>query len=152
MNPATAEPREYPARPWVGVGAIVIRDGAVLLVKRGKPPEAGRWSLPGGSLDLGETCFEAATREVLEETGIVTEPLTVLTAVDRIDRDDEGRVRYHYLLVDVIARHVSGEPVAADDAEAAAWVPLANLPGLGIWAETSRVIDMAAEWLEQHDG
>lgn len=138
------DPRAYPTRPWVGVGAIVIHAGRVLMVKRAKPPEQGKWSLPGGSLDLGETCAEAAIREVMEETGIIAEAVSVLTAVDRIDHDANGAVQYHYLLVDVVARYVSGEPVAGDDALAAAWIPVDRLDQHGIWDETRRVILMAA--------
>ncbi|MEM6902095.1 MAG: NUDIX hydrolase [Pseudomonadota bacterium] len=136
----TDDPRAYPSRPWVGVGAIVLRDDTVLLIKRAKPPEAGRWSLPGGTLELGETCAEAAVREVAEETGIKAEALSILTAVDRIDCDEMGQVRYHYLLVDVVARYVSGEPVAADDAADAQWVDLSDLDEMAIWSETKRVI------------
>ena len=139
------DPREYPTRPWVGVGAIVLRGGQVLLIKRAKPPEAGRWSLPGGTLELGETSAEAAIREVAEETGIKAEAVGILTAVDRVDRDQAGKVRYHYLLVDVVARYLSGDPVAADDAADAQWFDLDKLDDMAIWDETKRVIREAAE-------
>ena len=138
------DPRVYPTRPWIGIGAIVLRDDHVLLIKRGKPPAAGGWSLPGGSLELGETFAQAATREVREETGITVEAGEVLTVIDRIDRDDAGRVQFHYLLVDVLAQYKSGEPVAGDDALDAAWIPLDQLDNLDIWSETKRVIRLAA--------
>ena len=139
------DPRVYPTRPWIGIGAIVLRDCHVLMVRRGKPPAKGGWSLPGGSLELGETWAEAAMREVMEETGITVEAGEVLTVVDRIDRDEAGAVQFHYLLVDVIADYKSGEPVAGDDALDAAWVALDQLDDYDIWSETKRVIRLAAE-------
>src|SRR3712207_2589394 len=83
--------REYPDRPWVGVGVIVWRGDQVLLVRRGRPPRAGQWGLPGGAQEVGETLFEAAAREVLEETGLTVRPYAVVTAVDAVNRDDDGR-------------------------------------------------------------
>ncbi len=139
--------REYPTRPWVGVGAVVWKDSEVLLVKRARPPEAGRWSLPGGAQELGETLFAAAIREVLEETGIEIAPIEVITAVDKIDTDSEGAVRYHYTLIDIAAEWVHGALNPADDVEAAQWVPLNQLGRFGLWSETRRVIELSAETL-----
>ncbi len=139
--------RLYPERPVVGVGAVVWRGGGsdeVLLVRRGRPPRAGQWSLPGGGQRVGETLLEAVAREVREETGLELADAQLLTTLDLIDRDPDGRVRYHYTLVDFAAEAVPGEAVAGDDAEAVAWFPLTALAGLGLWAETLRVIGLAA--------
>ncbi len=139
--------REYPTRPWVGVGVVVWKDGEVLLIKRSKPPEAGRWSLPGGAQELGETLFATAVREVLEEVGIEIAPLEVITAVDKIVTDESGAVRYHYTLVDIAAEWVYGTPNPADDADAAQWVAPDQLGRFGLWEETRRVIQMSGESL-----
>lgn len=130
----------YPARPVVGVGAVIWRGGEVLLIRRGKPPMLGEWSLPGGSQMLGETVFDCARREVLEETGVTAEILGLVDVVDAIRRDAAGAVQYHYTLVDVAGRWIAGEPRAGDDAMEAAFLPLSALPGLGLWQETERVI------------
>ena len=137
--------REYPEAPRVGVGVIVWRGDEVLLIRRGKPPMAGQWSLPGGRQELGETIAEAATREVMEETGLQVSVDDVVTVIDFIERDDDGRVRYHYVLVDVNARWIAGTAAAADDAAEAAWVPIADLSKMQLWNETERVIRLAAQ-------
>jgi len=134
-------PREYPDRPWVGIGVVVICDGAVLLVRRGRPPRQGQWGLPGGAQELGETVFDAARREVLEETGLQVIPRKVLTTVDGITRDEAGRVRWHYTLVEVLADCPGGgTPVTGDDADAAVWVPLDAAEAMLDWDEARRVI------------
>ena len=107
-QPATKEGRRYPERPIVGVLAIVMRGDRVLVVRRANPPLLGRWGFPGGVLELGETVAQGAMRELLEETGVVAEPAGPLTVIDTIDRDREGRVRFHYTLVAVIGRWQSG--------------------------------------------
>ena len=137
--------REFPDRPVVGVGAVVWRGDQVLLIRRGRPPRAGQWSLPGGAQQLGETLREAITREVREETGLELVDLRLLTTVDLVDREPDGRVRYHYTLVDFTADAPLGEPVAGDDAAAAAWFALADLEPLGLWTETLRIIGEAAD-------
>jgi 8-oxo-dGTP diphosphatase len=137
--------REYPSRPVVGVGAVVWRGERVLLVRRGRAPRAGQWSLPGGGQRLGETVAEAALREVEEETGLEVTITEVIATVDLIDRDQDGRVRYHYTLIDVSAEAPVGEPVAGDDAAETRWFDLDELPGLGLWSETLRIIGLAAE-------
>ena len=111
----------------VGVGAVVIHEGRVLLIRRGKEPLRGRWVVPGGTVELGETLEAALAREVLEETGLVVTPREVVTVFDRIERD-AGGVRYHYVIVDYLCDYVSGEPRAATDAEDVALVALADLP------------------------
>ena len=138
--------REYPTRPWVGVGAVVWRDDHVLLIRRGTPPRDGQWGLPGGAQAVGETLYEAAVREVQEETGLAVTPTGIVTACDGISRDEDGRIRYHYTLIEVAASYDgSAEPVAADDALEARWVPLEEVHTLVGWDETLRVIMVSAE-------
>lgn len=135
--------REYPDRPWVGVGVVVVRDGRVLLVRRGRPPRLGEWGIPGGAQRLGETVLETAAREVREETGIEIRDARVLTAVDSITRDAAGRVEYHYTLVEVVAGCDGGEPVAADDALDARWATPEEAEALLRWGETLRILRLA---------
>ena len=116
--------REYPDRPWVGVGVVVWQGERVLLIRRGRAPRLGQWGLPGGAQSAGETLFEAAVREVLEETGLEVVPHAVVTALDSISRDDAGNVQFHYTLVEVVAECGPGEPFAADDAMDARWVSI----------------------------
>jgi mutator protein MutT len=122
--------REYPQAPVVGVGAIVIDDeDRILLVRRSHAPLLGQWSVPGGKVELGERLKDAVKREVREETGLSVVPLSILKALDRIETDDAGRVRFHYVLVDFLCRPESADaiPHAASDASDARWVPLAGL-------------------------
>jgi ADP-ribose pyrophosphatase YjhB (NUDIX family) len=135
--------RRYPDRPLVGVGVVVFRDEQVLLVKRAKPPKAGQWSLPGGAQKLGETLADAARREVLEETGLEIELGEIVATLDLIDRDDDGRVRHHYTLVDFTAEAHAGTPAPGDDAADARWFAPDELDGLGLWSETLRIIALA---------
>jgi 8-oxo-dGTP diphosphatase len=137
---AMEESREYPRRPFVGVGVVVLKGDAVLLIRRGKPPRAGEWSLPGGSQSVGETVRETAIREVREETGLEIGPPRFLEVIDAIIPDEAGAVRFHYTLVDFWAEWRDGEPVAADDAAHAEWVPLERLDEIDLWETTRRVI------------
>jgi 8-oxo-dGTP diphosphatase len=114
--------RRYPQRPIIGVLAVVLRGEKALVARRANPPMPGRWGFPGGVLELGETVAAGAMRELLEETGVVAEPAGVLTVLDTIDRDEQGRVRYHYALVAVRGVWRSGEGVAGDDADEVAWL------------------------------
>jgi 8-oxo-dGTP diphosphatase len=113
--------REYPESPIVGVGAVILDGDRVLLIERGNEPLKGEWSLPGGALELGETLEEGVRREVLEETGLIIEPIAIVEVFDRISRDLEGRVRYHYVLVDYLCRVTGGTLACATDAAAARW-------------------------------
>jgi 8-oxo-dGTP diphosphatase len=131
--------REYPDYPRVGVGAIVLHEGRVLLVKRGRPPGVGRWSLPGGLVDLGESTADAARREVVEECGIDVRVEGVAGMVERIIRDDAGRVRYHYVLIDYLAYPESDAICAGTDAAEVRWVPAEHVHSLDV---TEGLIDM----------
>ena len=117
--------REFPSAPLVGVGAVIVHEGRVLLIRRGKDPLKGRWTLPGGALELGETLIEGAAREALEETGLVVEPVELIELIDRIHRQDD-RVQYHYAIADYLCRVIGGELQAGTDADAARWVERAE--------------------------
>jgi len=132
--------REFPEVPLVGVGAIIIEGDRVLLVKRAHPPLQAQWSIPGGVLEVGELVREAAVREALEETGLEIEPGELLGVYDRILRDPEKRVQYHYVLIDFLCRPVGGELRAASDAAEARWFMRAELPELKLAADTQDVI------------
>lgn len=123
--------KEYPDLPRVGVGAVVIKNDRVLLIKRGVPPSKGLWAIPGGNMKLGETLKETAEREIMEETGIAIEAGDPIYAFDFMERDDEGTIAYHYVVVDLLADYIGGEPHGADDALEARWCTweeLKNLP------------------------
>jgi 8-oxo-dGTP diphosphatase len=132
--------REYPASPMVGVGAIIINDNRVVLIKRAKPPLAGEWSIPGGMLELGETVREAAIREAKEETGLTVEPGELLGVFDRVLRDPESRVQYHYVLIDFLCRITGGELHAGGDAAAAQWFTSEEMSRLPLMKDTAEVI------------
>ncbi len=119
--------REYPDLPRVGVGAVVLDGDRVLLVRRGRPPAFGKWSLPGGLVELGETTQEAARREVLEECGLDVRIGAVAGVLDRVVSDPDGRVRYHWVLVDYLAYPESAHVVAGSDAAEAQWVRVADV-------------------------
>ena len=128
-------------RPRIGVGVVVWSDDRVLLIQRGKSPGAGEWSLPGGSQELGETLFETAAREVLEETGLTVRPTAILTAVDNIVREHSGDIAYHYTIIDVLAELVGGELKPGDDARDACWADLPEMNRLVAWPQTREVIE-----------
>src|SRR5207253_8803228 len=122
--------REYPDRPFIGVGAVIIDNANVLLVKRGHEPLAGEWSIPGGILELGETVREGVAREALEETGLTVEPLELLGVFDRVVRDLDERTLYHYGLIDFLCQRIYGELCAAGDADEARWISAADVAKL----------------------
>lgn len=132
------EPR--PTAPVAAVGVVVIHDARVLLVLRGKEPSRGLWAVPGGSVRLGETLMQAARREVLEETGVIVEPLHPVHAFDAIVQEPQGIIAHHYVVVDVLARYVSGTPRAGDDAERAEWVAADELGTIALSGETARLL------------
>lgn len=132
--------REYPERPLLGVGGVIIHDHRVLLVRRASDPLKGEWSIPGGLVELGEKLLDAVKREVLEETGLVVEPGEVLELFDSIWRDAEGRCQYHYVLVDYLCRVVGGELQAATDVSDARWATEAELPKYDLRPATEAVI------------
>ena len=137
--------REFPELPLVGVGAIIIEGDRVLLVKRAHPPIQGQWSIPGGVLEVGEMVREAAVREAREETGLVVEPGELLGVYDRILRDAERRVQYHYVLIDFLCRAVGGELLAASDAADVRWFRREELPALRLAEDTLEVIEKGLE-------
>jgi len=132
--------REYPEQPLVGVGAIIIENSRVVLVKRAHPPLQAQWSIPGGVLEIGELVRDAAIREAREETGLTVEPGELVGVFDRVLRDPNGRVQYHYVLVDFLCRRVSGELAAAGDAAAARWFTREELPAMNLAEDTLEVI------------
>jgi 8-oxo-dGTP diphosphatase len=140
--------REYPDAPLVGVGAIIIEQDRVLLVKRGSPPLEGEWSIPGGVLELGETLRQAVIREALEETGLTVEAGELLGVYDRIVRNEDardGRPRYHYVLIDFLCRKTAGELHAAGDAADARWFTRSELNQLSLAEDTAQVINRGFE-------
>ncbi len=136
--------REYPEHPIVGAAAIVLRDDQVLLVQRGREPAKGLWGLPGGMLELGETIAAGVRREVLEECGIEVAVGPLAGVFEPMQRDETGRLRYHYVVLDYLATYVSGELRAADDADDARWVELDKLDLLPMSMETKAMIKKAA--------
>ena len=131
--------REYPDHPRVGVGAVVLHEDRVLLVKRGNAPARGKWSLPGGLVNLGETTRAAVVREVAEECGLTITVAEVAGVVDRVTRDAEGRVKYHYVLVDYLAHPESTQIRSGSDAAEARWVEIGRVAELDV---TEGLVDM----------
>ena len=132
--------------PVVGVGAVVWNPRReIVLIRRGKEPRLGQWSIPGGHLEWGEALHRAALREVLEETGLTVEIAGLIDVVDSLSRDGDGNVARHYVLVDFAARWLSGELRAGSDAAEARWVPLDRLGEYGLWSETVRIVELCAK-------
>ncbi|MBT6096715.1 MAG: NUDIX hydrolase [Rhodospirillaceae bacterium] len=138
-------PREYPDRPFVGVGVVILGPDGVVMIQRGNPPRKGSWSLPGGAQELGETVNQSAIREAHEETGLEIEVIGLVDVVDSIRTDDAGAIQYHYTLVDVAARTTGGTLSAGGDAMDAKWIALNEISAMGLWSETVRIVEMAAE-------
>jgi ADP-ribose pyrophosphatase YjhB (NUDIX family) len=131
--------REYPAHPVVGVGAVIVRGARALIVKRGHEPRKGEWSLPGGLLNLGESLTDAVRREVKEETGLDVELGPIVETFDRIHRDEDGRIRYHFVIVDYVCWSASGNAVAGSDADDVAWVKGDEVERYGLSAHAKAV-------------
>ncbi|MBP1710967.1 MAG: ADP-ribose pyrophosphatase [Deltaproteobacteria bacterium] len=130
----------YPAGPRVGAGAIVIHEGKILLVKRGVEPGKGLWAIPGGTLHLGETLRECAAREILEETGITIAVGECVYVFDLIERDEGGKIKFHFVVADFAALYVSGEPKGADDADGAGWFTPEDLDDLPVSQNTIKAL------------
>lgn len=132
--------RQYPSQPLVGVGAIIMRGGKMMIVKRANEPAKGLWSVPGGVVELGEHLHDAIKREVREETGLEVDIERLVDAVDNIVFDEQGQVHYHYVLLDYLCRPRGGALKAADDVLEIRWVTLDALQSLPITPSLNRVI------------
>ena len=139
-NNRSKQKNDYPGNPRVAVGAVVFKEECVLLVRRGQPPAEDLWAIPGGSVEIGETLQAAAEREILEETGIQIRALKPIYTFDVIDRDAAGKVRFHYVIVDLAADYIRGEPVPGDDALDARWVSAGEISGLEVSTATLKLL------------
>jgi 8-oxo-dGTP diphosphatase len=137
--------REYPDKPLVGVGAVIVRNNRVLLIRRGQAPLLGEWSVPGGVVECGETLREATIREAREETGLGVEVGEMLGVYERVTRGEDARVRYHYVLIDFLCRPVAGELKAASDAAEAGWFSPDELPPLNLSYDANEVVRKGLE-------
>ncbi len=145
MTRKASDRREFPERPIVGVGGIVINGDRVLLVQRAAEPLQGQWSIPGGALELGESLSDGVARELLEETGVAVQPTDIVEVLSRVLKTPDGRVQYHYVLIDYLCRPLDGggDPQAASDAGDARWVARADLGDYYLRPETIEVIEKA---------
>jgi 8-oxo-dGTP diphosphatase len=141
--------REYPLSPLVGVGALIIIEDKILLIRRLNPPSQGEWSIPGGLVRLGETLQQALMREALEETGLSVEPGPLVELLERILVDNVGGVKFHYVLADYLCRVVNGNMSAGSDASDAVWASLDELDRYSLASVTHRVIVKAFEWRQE---
>jgi 8-oxo-dGTP diphosphatase len=135
--------REYPERPVVGVGGVVIFEGRVLLVRRAAPPLEGEWSIPGGMLETGETVFEGLRRELAEEPGVDARVVDLIEVFERISLDAEGKTQYHYVVLDYFCERIRGDGCAGSDAADVAWATEKNLSEYALSASACRVIQKA---------
>jgi ADP-ribose pyrophosphatase YjhB (NUDIX family) len=145
-----SDSRQYPPRPVLGVGALIFDGPLLLIVERGREPLKGWWSLPGGGVETGELLESAIRREVLEETGLVVEPLRMFEIFERIMRDHEGRAEYHYVLIDYLCRVAGGTLLAGDDVSRVQWVTQQELSGYRLTGGTLEVIERAYLAHENH--
>ena len=137
--------RDYPDRPIIGVGAVIVHNSQVVLVRRGREPMKGQWTIPGGAVELGETVRGCVVREAREETGLVVEAHSVLEVVDSIVPDSAGRTLYHYVLVDFLCRPQGGELQAGGDAEDVCWAEAGELQRFQLTEVAQRIIRKALE-------
>ena len=137
--------RRYPERPCAGVGAIIFRGTEVLLVKRGRPPALGKWSIPGGLVELGESLEASVRREVLEEVGLEVKVIDLVAALDRVIFDQDGRIEYHYILLDFLCEILAGRLNAGTDADECRFVPIKDLCRHDMTRGTEEVIQRAFE-------
>ncbi len=137
--------RDYPEHPIIGVGAVIVEGGRVLLVRRDTEPLRGEWSVPGGMLELGEKLRDGVRREALEETGVEVEPGEVLDVFDSIFTDGLGKTQYHYVLIDYLCRPISGEAQAGSDVSDVRWVSLEALPAMGLRESIEQVVRKGLE-------
>jgi 8-oxo-dGTP diphosphatase len=134
--------REYPECPLVGVGAVIAEKGRVVLVKRGRAPLLGEWSIPGGLLEVGETLRQGAEREASEETGLIVRATELLGVFERMVPDEEKRMRYHYILIDFLCERMAGELKASGDAAEAGWFLQDELGSVPLPHDTAEVIQL----------
>ncbi len=137
--------RSYPERPFVGVGAVIVDGGRVVLIRRAKPPLQGHWSIPGGAVEIGETLEACVAREMREETGLEVAVGPVVEVLERISRDGDGRVEFHYVLVDYLCWPVGGALRAGSDVDGAIWADPGDLAPYGLTDKATEVIGKAVE-------
>ena len=137
--------REYPERPMVGVGGVVIRDQRALLIRRGSAPLEGEWSIPGGMLEIGETILDGVQRELLEETAIEVKVLDLIEVFERLTRDEAGKLKYHFVILDYLCEAVRGEARAGSDVTDVAWARAEELDAYSLTTTATRVIQKAFE-------
>ncbi len=144
--------REFPERPLVGVGGVVILNGRALLVRRGGPPLEGQWSIPGGMLEVGETLLEGVRRELMEETSVEVRVGELIEVFERINMDADGKVRYHFVVLDYLCKAVRGEARAGSDVTDVAWATPEELEKYSVSETATRVILKAFEMAERASG
>ncbi|KMY66701.1 NUDIX hydrolase [Desulfocarbo indianensis] len=142
--------RRYPDRPVLSVAGVVLAGDRVLLVKRGRPPAQGIWSVPGGAVEAGESLSQALQREIMEETGVAVQVGPLVEVVERMLADSEGRLEYHYVILDYLCRASLVEPQAGSDAAAARWVAFEELAQAGLTPDTEAVVRRAWEMNPGH--
>jgi 8-oxo-dGTP diphosphatase len=142
--------REYPERPIVGVGGVVIEDGRVLLIRRGHPPMEGQWSIPGGTLEVGETIADGVRRELAEETGVLVRVGELIEVFERIFSDEVGKPQYHFVILDYLCECAGGRCTPGGDAIDAAWVLEKDLAKYLLTPAATRVVSRAFQMSREH--
>jgi mutator protein MutT len=149
VSSTNKDSRRYPSRPFLGVGALIFEDGKLLIVERAGEPFKGYWSLPGGIVECGEKLEQGIRREVLEETGLEVELLSIFEIFERIIPDSEGKTEYHYVLIDYLCRPIGGRLAAATDVSRVAWVTEQNLGDYRLTEGTLSVVERAFAKLQR---